>query len=298
MQPKYVIITPAFNEESRIKALVESVSRQTILPAEFIIVDDSSRDGTFRVASELARQFPWIRVIRREKPGGYDLEDASEAKAFLYGLQQVDFAWDFLSKLDADITLESDYFARLLALFDQRQRLGIASGACFELRKGCWVEEKVNPQHVRGAARVYRAACYKEVDGIVTKLGWDVVDLLRARIAGWETRCFPELQVRHHVATGTKAGFIRGRLRSGREENLLGTHPLFLFAKLIGQSIWPPRASALASAPLILWGYVRSLMRREKRVVTPREMRHLRKEQMSRFHIWPSSKLVAAIQQP
>ncbi len=39
---KYTIITPAFNEEEHIECTLKSVIKQTVMPVDWIIVDDGS----------------------------------------------------------------------------------------------------------------------------------------------------------------------------------------------------------------------------------------------------------------
>jgi len=72
---RYVIITPVRDEEQHVEATIESVSGQTLRPAEWVIVDDGSSDRTGVIIDHYAAQFPWIRVIHRpnrgfRKPGG------------------------------------------------------------------------------------------------------------------------------------------------------------------------------------------------------------------------------------
>jgi len=43
---QYVIISPVRDEEEHIQATIESVSNQTVRPAEWVIVDDGSTDRT------------------------------------------------------------------------------------------------------------------------------------------------------------------------------------------------------------------------------------------------------------
>ena len=69
MNPKYVIVTPARDEEKYIESTIESVLRQTIRPAEWMIVDDGSTDRTGEIADRYAAQHSWIRVIHRENRG-------------------------------------------------------------------------------------------------------------------------------------------------------------------------------------------------------------------------------------
>src|SRR5438876_8230077 len=44
--PPYVLITPARNEEAFIEKTIEAVTRQTVLPIRWVIVDDGTPDGT------------------------------------------------------------------------------------------------------------------------------------------------------------------------------------------------------------------------------------------------------------
>jgi len=65
---KLAVVIPAYNAES---TLVDVAGR---IPKDVFgiwIVDDGSTDGTVRVAGELARTDPRIRVVRRESNGGY-----------------------------------------------------------------------------------------------------------------------------------------------------------------------------------------------------------------------------------
>ena len=43
--PRFVLITPAHNEEALIKKTIESVISQTILPMRWVIVDDDNHAG-------------------------------------------------------------------------------------------------------------------------------------------------------------------------------------------------------------------------------------------------------------
>ena len=60
------IIAPAFNEVDNVQPLVERI-RDVFVPLnivfEAIIVDDAGTDGTRERLLELARQYPWLRVI-------------------------------------------------------------------------------------------------------------------------------------------------------------------------------------------------------------------------------------------
>jgi glycosyltransferase involved in cell wall biosynthesis len=61
------VIAPLFNEEESVRPLYEAIVRVVAplhLDHEILFVDDGSRDGTFRVARELAEKDERLRVIR------------------------------------------------------------------------------------------------------------------------------------------------------------------------------------------------------------------------------------------
>ena len=114
MNHKYVIITPARDEERYIKYTIESVLQQTMLPAEWIIVDDGSTDRTGEIADQYASQHPWIRVIHRENRG-FRKSGGGVMEAFYDGYNHLQSQnWDFLVKLDGDLTFSSGLFREML----------------------------------------------------------------------------------------------------------------------------------------------------------------------------------------
>ena len=62
---KYVLITPAHNEERFITKTLESMAAQTLLPERWIIVNDGSTDKTAAIAAKYAQRFPWIQLVDR-----------------------------------------------------------------------------------------------------------------------------------------------------------------------------------------------------------------------------------------
>lgn len=68
-KPEISIIIPAFNEEENLPILLENLEdhvRKFKLNVEYIIVDDSSRDGTLKVGKQLERKIKNLRIIRNK----------------------------------------------------------------------------------------------------------------------------------------------------------------------------------------------------------------------------------------
>src|SRR4051794_31887407 len=114
---KYAIVSPVRNEERHIEFTLRSVCSQRLLPARWIIVDDSSTDKTASIALAYANSHSFIDVVRKpptvEAPLGSRVVDA-----FNVGWRRVaDDSFDFIVKLDCDLSFQPDYFERLLGEF-------------------------------------------------------------------------------------------------------------------------------------------------------------------------------------
>ena len=59
---KYVVITPARDEEEFIEKTILAVVQQTVRPVQWVIVNDGSRDNTGPIIDAYAQQYPWIRL--------------------------------------------------------------------------------------------------------------------------------------------------------------------------------------------------------------------------------------------
>jgi len=72
-QPWLSIVLPAYNEERRIIPTLLSISRyleNRRIPAEVLVVDNGSNDGTVDVVEATARHYAEIRLIRQGRRGG------------------------------------------------------------------------------------------------------------------------------------------------------------------------------------------------------------------------------------
>src|SRR4030095_10209556 len=104
---KYVLITPARNEERFIEKTVASVVAQTMLPERWVIVNDGSTDPTAEIVQGYAKQFRWIELIQR--PQRQDRSFAGKAHAFNAGFEEVrSLPFEVIGNLDADISFECD----------------------------------------------------------------------------------------------------------------------------------------------------------------------------------------------
>jgi glycosyltransferase involved in cell wall biosynthesis len=278
---KYIIISPARNEENNIRHTLDSVVSQTVLPMKWIIVNDGSSDKTADIIKEYTAKYEWITLINLADRGYYDLMSGGEIKAFFKGFNTIrDSNYQYLAKLDGDISFDEHYFENLLKMFSSNPKLGIASGACYYLIDNKLVLEKTYKNHVRGAARIYRRECWDNIGGVIDKLSWDAIDVYKARMLGWETRSFEEIKMIHHEKTWTKGGVLHGRMRSGTLQYMMGTHPLFFCSKLAKELFQRP---FIIGSCLMAYGFMKPLLMKEERAVEHDLLKYIRGEQMRRL---------------
>ena len=281
MSVRYIVISPVRNEERHIERTIDSVCAQSIKPIRWIIVDDGSSDGTPAIISERAKSHDWIVLLRRPDRGFYDLDGGGEIKAFLNGYECVKgWDYDYLVKLDGDVSFNEAYFEDLFNEFGANPKLGIASGGCYHLIANRLVLEKSYKCHPRGAGRVYRRRCWEEIEGVVESVGWDAMDVYKARMLGWEACHFEAIRIIHHVRTGSKDGLVHDLRRGGRISYLIGCHPIFFLLVGLKRMFMAP---FVAGGLAYLWGYLGASVKNEERIVDLNLMNFIRKEQVGRI---------------
>ncbi len=280
MNSGFVVITPARDEERYIDYTLRSMIAQTLRPEEWIIVDDGSTDGTAAIVCDYTARYPWLRLIRRADRGERRI-GGGVVEAFNHGLRNVrSGGYKFISKLDADLSLPSNYFEFLLQKFEESHRLGIASGCTFVRRGKKLVWERNYDRSSRGMMKVYRRECFEEIGGLVTELGWDVIDDYQAQALGWETRSYRDLAVIHHRPMGSSGrGILEGRKRFGQVHYLLNSHPVYAFCSGVYRMLEPP----YVLGGLAVWyGYLRFFFSRKKKLAEGELKQFIRERQLDR----------------
>src|SRR4051812_33246256 len=132
VQPSLLIVSPVRNEAAHIERVVRAVAAQTLPPARWIVLDDGSTDGTLELLRALEPEVPFLTVLESASvlEGARDrLARAAEVRAFSAALAAADWRqYTHVMKLDGDIELEPDYFARLFERFAAEPSLGLAGG--------------------------------------------------------------------------------------------------------------------------------------------------------------------------
>ena len=185
---RHIVITPVYNEEKYLTVFIKSIISQTLIPEELILVDDNSSDRTSLIIQGFAEQYPWIRYIFH-KSENHKAQGKKVINAFNYGLKQVcQTNVDFISKIDADLELPHNYFMKIAQAFNEDPKVGICGGIIQELQENQWINIRVASYHIRGALKSYRRECFEQIGGLISVLGWDGLDEMKAMHKGWTTK--------------------------------------------------------------------------------------------------------------
>ena len=272
----YSIITPARDEADTLPALARSLEQQRVRPLRWVIVESGSSDATLNVAETIVAEYDWARLVvlpatTPRKRG------APIVRALHAGLDSLDLEPDVVVNVDADVTMEPDYFERLLDAFARDLSLGIASGSAWELDAGVWRQRFVTGGTVWGATRAYRWACLQGVLPLEERHGWDGIDQLKARARGWHTKTFTNLPFRHHRAEGARDGSTWAHwIANGDTAYFMGYRPWYLLTRTLHHLRRDPSAFAM------LLGYGSAALRRSPRLDDPRARAVLRTDQSFR----------------
>ncbi|MDY7106591.1 MAG: glycosyltransferase family A protein [Actinomycetota bacterium] len=280
-----MVVTPVRDEAALVGRTIDSVAAQELRPAEWVLVDDGSTDGTAAVLDRRAAEHDWIRVVHRADRGAR-VAGSGVMEAFHAGLEVLETAdWHYLVKLDADLVLPPDYFSRCLARAEADPGLGVVGGLVVDRDAGAARLERHPGFHVRGATKIYARACWEAIGGTVAAPGWDTLDEVTANHLGWRTRTFDDVVAVQQRLTGGPVGRWNDVAKNGRASYRLGYHPAFVLARAVRKLSQPPR---LTSAAALVWGYASAALTHAEPVGAPEVRRYLRRQQLDRLRGRPS----------
>jgi glycosyltransferase involved in cell wall biosynthesis len=272
----YAVITPARDEADTLPRLAKALARQTITPARWVIVEGGSSDATATVAETIVAEKDWARLLVLPATAPRE-RGAPIVRALHAGIDALDLEPDVVVSVDADVTMEPDYFEHLLDAFRRDPSLGIASGSAWELTDGVWRQRFVTGGTVWGATRAYRWACSRDVLPLEERHGWDGIDQLKARARGWHTQTFTDLPFRHHRKEGSQDGSTWAHwVANGDTAHFMGYRPWYLVARTLHHMRRDPAAVAL------VYGYLFAAARRSPRLSDQPAREVLRRDQSMR----------------
>lgn len=216
---RFLIIIPAHNEEETLGHTLASLQRHQLSDFQLCVVDDGSQDTTFAVAEKFAGRDSRFSVIR--KPSSAHSPGSKVVQAFDTGLNHFKIKdFDIICKFDADIIFPENYLSEVAALFQKNPTVGLVGGLVyipedktkvnfneslfdFKSKTGWQYEAISGKNHIRGPIKAYRTSAFLAMGGLRAVLGWDNLDEILLKKAGFTAQTLPNIWVKHLRPTGS-----------------------------------------------------------------------------------------------
>ena len=275
----YYIVIPAHNEEAFIALTLDSLISQTILPKKLVIVNDNSTDKTAEIVTAYVKAFPFISLVNKTS-SAIHLPGSKVIQAFHKGFETLDEAYDVIVKLDADLILPNNYFETILTIFASDTSIGMAGGFAYIEKNGEWILENLTDKdHIRGAFKAYRKACFQQIGNLKPAMGWDTVDELLSKFYGWKVVTDASLIVKHLKPTGANYNKT-ARYKQGEAFYTLG------YGFLI-TSIASAKLAMMKKQPLLFLDYINGFWKAKAAktplLVTPEQAKFVRKYRLKKM---------------
>lgn len=267
---RYLLITPAKNEEQNLPEVARSVTGQTVKPELWVIVDDGSTDNTQYVIENLRATYSFIQSIRLpQRPRDITFHYSYVCKqGFDYALEYCrkdNIEFEYIGLLDADTVLEENYFRKLIIEFKEDKALGIASGGVYYDTGGKLSREKTDKNLPRGTGRLWRKECFLETEGYPVEPSPDSISNIKALLRGWKLMQYHNIIQIQKRKTSAANGLWNGYVKNGWMAYYLDKNPLVTLINILYLSVRFP----FYTGPAYFWGYVSSAIKKEKKIKDP-----------------------------
>jgi glycosyltransferase involved in cell wall biosynthesis len=275
----YYIVIPAHNEEAFIALTLQSLISQTVLPKKIVVVNDNSTDKTAEIVTAFAKENPFITLVNKTSEAIH-LPGSKVIQAFHKGFETLDENYDVIVKLDADLILPNNYFETILNIFEEDATIGMAGGFAYIEKNGQWILENLTDKdHIRGAFKAYRKACFQQIGNLKPAMGWDTVDELLSKFYGWKVVTDATLIVKHLKPTGANYNKT-ARYKQGEAFYTLG------YGFLI-TSIASAKLAMMKKKPLLFLDYIKGFIKAKSAktplLVTPEQAKFIRKYRLQKM---------------
>lgn len=262
----YILITPAKNEELSLEKSIQSVVNQSKKPSLWLIMDDGSTDKTPEIIENAKKKYNWIRSTRLPDKKSRDLGIHYSSicrngfNMVIKDCEEEEIKYEYIGLLDADIILDERYYENLIDEFIANPKLGIASGVTTCLVKDKLVYMDQRDDIPSGAARLWRASCFKETGGYTLTYSADSVSTIKAKLKGWETKRFREYAFVQSRMTSSVEGLWKGWNKIGMSHYYLGLPFTFAILRSVKYTLKKPYYIGLA----YLYGYILFLLKKKQ----------------------------------
>lgn len=282
---RLALITPVRNEKDNLDRLRDTVLGQELRPDLWAIVVGRSDDGTLEAAREVFADLDWVQVVPQTSyaPGhGHK----NFARGVNDGLRRIldlegEPRFQYISKIDATVDLDKDYFLKLAARLDADEDLAIVCGREeFTEAGGKGVPLQPSGDEIIGFNdnRLYRRDFLVGMGGYPVSISPDTVLLVKSLKSGRKQMVVSETSYRDRRLGFSKEGAWRGYFEWGRGMYGLDYHPLLSLSVAVYFGLrFRPHVQGLA----LPMGYLKAFIDRDSKIDDAEVRRYFRKERLA-----------------
>jgi glycosyltransferase involved in cell wall biosynthesis len=264
----YILVTTVKNEISYLPLIIGNILNQSVLPVIWIIIDDNSTDGSYRLAVELTKEYEWIHIIKKqsysEAYSHFSFASAlKEAHAYARELCKTNkISYGFLGKVDAAVILCDNYFEELIVELQGNPKLAIVCGCQYLKTNKNITKVSTFFNSDLNDIRLYRKE-FIELFDFPISYSPDTVLLIKAKLNGVESKLVDRVYFFKLRLGGSKIGLWKGYLLKGNAMYYLGYHPILMILNSLCHGIkFTPHYQCI---PMIL-GYFFDVMKKKQKI--------------------------------
>lgn len=296
---EYIVASPAKNEGKNLPMLIQSMVEQTIKPRVWVIVDDGSTDDSPNIIRGAQEEHSWIQSVRlKEYP-----RDVGKHYPYVCNIgfnhaikycELRDISYEYVGIVDADMTLETELFEKLITEFERNPRLGVVSSTVYNCINNKLILENARDGILMGSPKLWRKKCFEETGGgYLLTYSADAVSVVLAKLRGWEARRFKKINAIQARKTSSAEGLWKGYVINGRSAYFLNFNTLYVLIKGLKYTFNKPYYIGIA----YLYGYFSSALRRMDKIdneeIRDYFYRHKHKEAMIYYKNKIRNKLIS-----
>lgn len=232
---KVSIIMPCYNQAAYLEEAVHSVLESQYANLEIIIVDDGSKDDSFKIAQELSVKFPdKIRAISQINQGPAQARNAGIKIA----------SGKYILPLDGDDKISQDYIAEAVKILESNPNVKVVycEAEKFGEKNGTW---KLKPFSLHALAldnmifvsAMYRKSDWEKCGGYDTRMTWGWEDWefwLNMLKTGGEVVKLPITGFHYRIRAGSRRKTTNKAAKQKTIDLINDKHAEFMQAQLGG----------------------------------------------------------------
>ncbi len=184
LSPSILVLVAALDEKEGIRLTLTELKKY-LANSHFVVVDGHSRDDTVHEAKCMGAD-----VLYQEGKGKGD--------AIAYGLQNLDYEFDYVVLTDADYTYPAEYVPRMIEILEENPEVGMICGNRFNshLQMGAMRDSfYFGNRLIAFTHNLFNGVALRDPLTGLRVIRWSIIKNWRPRSSGFDV----EVELNHHV---------------------------------------------------------------------------------------------------